>query len=96
MEGGDKLMEEKSTMPAGKQVGKVTHYYDKIGVAIVNLSSLLSIGDLIKVVGKGGDFTQKVSSMQIEHENVEKARKGDVVGIKVEQKVKENDLVYAV
>lgn len=78
-----------------KVIGKVTHYYDKLGVAIVRLEDSLSLGDTIKFVGKDGEFTQTVSSMQIEHKNVETAEKGQEVGIKVDQKVKDNALVYA-
>lgn len=79
-----------------KPIGKVTHYYDKIGVAIIELSGSLKQGETIKIVGKDGEFTQTVSSMQYEHQPIESAKKGQSVGIKVDQKVKENDLVYAV
>ena len=79
-----------------KQVGKVTHYYDKQGVAIVELSASLKMGDKIKFEGHGADFEQTVDSMQIEHEAVEKAKKGDVVGVKVGQKVKEGASVHLV
>lgn len=78
-----------------KVIGKVTHYYDKIGVAIVRLEDSLSLGDTIKFVGKDGEFTQAVSSMQIEHKNVETAKKGQEVGIQVDQKVKDNAIAYA-
>lgn len=81
---------------ADQSIGKVTHYYDKIGVAIIELSAPLSISQMIKIVGKDGEFTQKVESLQIEHQPIEKVKKGDVVGIKVDQKVREKDLVYAV
>ena len=80
----------------GKLVGKITHYYDKIGVAIIELSGPLKQGDTIKIVGKDGEFTQAVSSVQFEHQAIESASKGQSVGVKVEKKVKENDLVYAV
>lgn len=79
-----------------KPIGKVTHYYDKLGVAIIELSGSLKQGETIKIVGKDGEFTQTVSSMQYEHQPIESAKKGQSVGIKVDQKVKENDLVYAV
>lgn len=79
-----------------KPIGKVTHYYDKIGVAIIELTDTLRQGETIKIVGQGREFTQVVSSMQFEHQNIEKAQKGQSVGVKVDQKVKENDLVYAV
>jgi translation elongation factor EF-1alpha len=76
---------------ADKKVGKVTHYYDKLGVAVVELSSGLAVGDVVKVTGHGGEFEQKIDSMQVEHKQVEKAKKGDIVGMKVDKKVKEGD-----
>ncbi|MFP3215570.1 MAG: translation elongation factor-like protein [Candidatus Micrarchaeota archaeon] len=77
-------------------VGTVTHYYDKIGVAIVELSDKLKVGDTIAIEGKTTNFTQKVESIQIEHINVEEAGSGDSIGLKVDQKVREGDKVYKV
>lgn len=77
-----------------KQVGKVSHYYDKLGVAIINLSASLKVGDKIKFEGHGAQFEQTVDSMQIEHDAVEKAKKGDAVGVKVVKKVKEGTTAY--
>jgi len=79
-----------------KLVGKITHYYGKINVAIVELSAPLKIGDKIHVKGHETDFKQTVSSMQIEHQNVDKAKKGDAIGLKVDQKIREGDEVYLV
>jgi putative protease len=79
-----------------KLIGKITHYYNKINVAIVELSATVKIGDKIHIKGHATDFEQTVSSMQIEHQNIETAKKGDVIGLKVDQKVKEGDLVYVV
>jgi putative protease len=73
------------------KIGKVTHYYDKIGVAVVELDGGLSKGDKIKFVRGGEDmFEQEVESMQIEHDKIDSAKKGDVVGLKVDQEVKED------
>ncbi len=77
-----------------KQVGKVSHYYDKLGVAIIDLSVPLKVGDKIKFEGHGADFEQIVDSMQIEHDMVEKAKKGDMVGVKIVKKVKEGTTAY--
>ncbi len=77
-----------------KLVGKITHYYNNIGVGIIELKGGLKAGDTVHIKGKGGDFEQMVDSIQIEHEGVDKAKKGDVIGIKVKQKVKEGDEVY--
>lgn len=79
-----------------KLIGKITHYYSKINVAIVELSATLKIGDKIHVKGHETDFEQTVSSMQIEHQNVEIAKKGEVIGLKVDQKIREGDEVYLV
>lgn len=77
------------------KVGKVTHYYDKIGVAIVELDGTLAVGDKIKFVRGGEDlFEQTVESIQIEHEKKDSAGKGDVVGLKVNEPVKEQAEVY--
>jgi len=77
-------------------VGTITHYYDKIGVAIVELSDKLKVGDTIAIEGKTTKFTQKVESIQIEHINVEEAGGGESIGLKVDQKVREGDKVYKV
>lgn len=79
------------------KVGKITHYYDKIGVAIIELDTDLSVGEKIKFVRGGEDlFEQEVGSMQIEHKQIDSAKKGDVIGLKAEQEVKEGAEVYKV
>jgi translation elongation factor EF-1alpha len=79
------------------KVGKVSHYYDKIGVAIVELSAPLADGDKIKFVRGGEDlFEQEVESMQIEHKKVKSAQKGEVIGLKAKEEVKEGAEVYKV
>jgi len=80
-----------------KLIGKTTHYFTNIGVAVVEITGGgLKVGDKIHVKGATSDFEQTVDSMQVEHENVEKAKKGDAVGLKVEQQVREGDEVYLV
>jgi putative protease len=86
-------------MSNGKKVGVVTHYFDKIGVAIVNVKGTIAVGDQIEIRDKTGEevkFNQEVSSMQVEHENINKAKKGQEIGLKVDQGVKEKDLIYKV
>lgn len=78
------------------QVGKITHFYDKINVAVVELIGNLKVGDTIKIVGHGNEFTQPVSSMQIEHEKLEEAHKDQEIGLQVDKQVKEGDVVYKV
>ena len=77
-----------------KLIGKITHYYNVIGVGIIELSDKLKKGDTVHIKGKNSDFEQPVESIQIEHDKIDEAKKGDVVGLKVKQKVKEGDEVY--
>lgn len=81
-------------MAKAKKIGKVTHYFGKIGVGIVKVSEPIKIGDKLKFKGATTDFEQEVSSMQVEHKDIEEAKKGDEVGIKVDQKVREDDEVF--
>lgn len=78
------------------KVGKVSHYYNKIGVAVVDVSGTLKVGDKIKISGHDKEFTQEVTSMQIEYKAIDRAKKGDNIGLKVDQPVKDNDVVYKV
>ena len=80
-----------------KKVGKAIHYYQKIGVAIIELSGELSTGDEILFV-RGGEeiFSQKVESMQIEHKNVSSGEKGDEVGIKIKKAIKAETDVFKI
>jgi len=78
------------------KVGKVTHYFDKIGVAVVELTDNLAVGDNIKISGHNQEFTMPVESMQIEHEQIKEAKKGDTIGLRVIQKAKEGDEVYKI
>ncbi len=79
-----------------KLIGKITHYFNKISVAIVELSGVLKVGDKVHIKGSSTDFEQDISSIQIEHENMEKAKKGDAIGLKVDEKVREGDEVYLI
>ena len=84
-------------MDEGKKlIGKIEHYYSKIGVAIVQLEDDLVVGDEISIEGPSTNFTQTVESMEVEHQNVKKAGAGDAIGLKVVDKVKEKDQVYKV
>jgi putative protease len=87
-------MEEVSIPEEGKLIGKITHYFGNIGVAVLELTDTLKVGDTIRIVGGATDFSQTVESMEIEHEKVKVAKVGDSVGLKVEQKVREGYKVY--
>ncbi len=79
-----------------KLIGKITHYFKKIGVAVLELSDEIRVGDTIHIKGHSTDFTQKVVSMQIEHKPIEVGKPGDNIAIKVDDVVKEHDLVFKV
>ncbi len=77
-------------------VGTVSHYYSKLEVAGIELSSELNVGDTIHILGHTSDFTQTVGSIQIEHEAVESAKAGDPVAVKVNERVRVHDQVLLV
>ena len=79
-----------------KPIGIVTHYYDKISVAVINLSSKLKVGDSIKFSHHDDEFTQTVSSMQKDHQTIEKAGKGEEIAVKTDPKVHSGDKIYFV
>ena len=79
--------------PKEKVLGIIEHYFDHISVAAVKMLAPIKVGDIIHVKGHTTDFVQKVESMQIEHQEVDKAKKGDDIGIKVKEKVREHDKV---
>lgn len=84
-------------MPNEKSIGKVTHFFGKIEVAVIEITDgELSVGDTIKVVGHDRDFEQVVVSMQVDHQEVPGAKKGESFGLKINEPVKEGDLVYKV
>lgn len=76
------------------EVGRVTHFFSKISVAVIELKAPLAVGDKIAIKGPTTDFEQVVESMQIEHQNVQKAEAGQSIGLKVAQRVREKDTVY--
>lgn len=83
-------------MKDGK-IGKITHFYDKIGVAVLALTSPLKVGDRIRFVRGGEDlFEQVVESMQVDHESVEEAKSGDEVGLKTTEQIKDGAEVFKV
>ena len=79
-----------------KEVGKVAHYFGKVSVAMVELSDSLKIGDKVRIKGANTDFTQDVSSMQVERVAVTEAKAGEKVGLAVIQKAHEHDVVYRI
>ena len=80
----------------GKEIGKVTHFYTHLSVAVVELSGTLKIGDKIRIKGATSDFEQTIDSMQIEHDKIEEAKKGQSIGLKVKEHVRQHDVVYKI
>ena len=76
------------------EVGRITHFFSKINVAVVELTAPLAVGDRILVKGPSTDFEQAVESMQIEHQNIPRAEAGQSIGLKLAQRAKEKDTVY--
>jgi len=70
------------------EIGKVTHWYDKLGVAVIKLEAPLKVGDNIKVSRGDVEFEETVSSMQIDHKEVDGGKKGDEIAMKLSQKAK--------
>jgi translation elongation factor EF-1alpha len=77
-----------------KKIGVVAHYFGKIGVAAIKMKSAMSVGDTIHIKGHTTDFEQVVDSIQIEHNSVQNVKKGDDIGIKVKDHVREGDEVF--
>ncbi len=80
-----------------KKIGFVSNYFGKISVAAVEITDgTVSVGDTLHLFGHTTDFESTVHSMQIEHKSVTEAKKGDSVGVKVSEKVREGDKVYKI
>jgi hypothetical protein len=79
-----------------KALGKVTHYYGRISVAVLELSGALGLGDTVRIVGRGTDFQQEVVSLQIDHQAVPAVGPGQEVALKVDERVRKGDAVFKV
>ncbi len=79
-----------------KPIGEVTHYYNKIGVAVVQISKKLNVGDVIRIVGGDVDFTQEVDSIEVDFKKVKTAPAKSSAGLKVKEKVRNGYKVYEV
>jgi translation elongation factor EF-1alpha len=77
-----------------KKVGKVTHYYSNLSVAAVELMGGMAVGDTIVIRGATTELEQEVDSMQIERQHIKKAGAGQIIGVRVREKVRDGDLVY--
>ncbi|MFC1662611.1 hypothetical protein ACFL04_00395 [Patescibacteria group bacterium] len=78
-----------------KPIAKVTHYFNKINVAVVQVTEdEIKVGDTLVFRGHGNEFTQQINSLQVEHQNVDTIKAGESAGLKVDEPVKEGDLIY--
>jgi len=87
-------MAEETTTIDGEKIGAISHYFGQIGVAVIDLTGDLKVGDTIKVKGATSDFEQEVNSMQIDKKPVNEAGKKQSIGLKVGEKVRVGDEVY--
>jgi putative protease len=78
------------------QIGAVDHFFSNISVSMVKLTDALKVGDKIRIKGKGSELVHDVSSMQINRVPAQEAKAGDIVSLKVSQKVRPGDAVYKI
>jgi putative protease len=90
----EKIETKEKKAPKEKKVGEIAHYFGKIMVAAIKVKAEIKVGDILHIKGHTTDFEQAVDSMQIEHLSVPKAKKGDDIGIKVKDHVREGDEVF--
>jgi putative protease len=79
---------------ADKKIGIITHFFDKISVGIIKLDGKLKVGDKIRIEGGKTSFEQEVAEIQLEHASIPEGKKGQEVGIKVNEKVREGNKVF--
>lgn len=77
-----------------EMIGQVTHYYTRLGVAAVELTGELKLGDTIRILGHSTEFEQVVRSMQLEHEEIAVGRAGQLIGLEVAERVRPGDKVF--
>ena len=83
-------------MAQDQPIGTITHLYSHLGVGIIALTAPLKVGDTIKVKGHTTDFTQKVDSLQLNHQDIKEAKSGDEVGLKTTEQIKDGAEVFKV
>ena len=79
-----------------EKIGEITHYFGHIPAGIIKLTGTLKKGTKIHIKGATTDFTQEVTSMQVDHKDIEEAKKGKEIGIEIDQKVRDGDEVFIV
>ena len=85
------------TIPEEKRlIGKVIHFFTNINVAVIQLSEKLSVGEKLSFEGATTNFEQRLDSMQMHNKPVKEASKGDAIGVKVRERVREGDQVFRI
>lgn len=80
-----------------EEIGKIAGFFTKVGAAIIDITGgSLKVGETVRIKGHTTDFEQVVESMQIEHQPVQEATKGQTIGLKVKDRVRRHDTVYKV
>ncbi|MBI4982490.1 MAG: hypothetical protein HZC15_05085 [Candidatus Omnitrophica bacterium] len=90
------LKKKSKSLSIGKVVGVVTHYFPKVRAAVIKVSSVLSVGDNIKIKGHTTDLAQSIDSIQLDHVSINSAKKGQEIGLLVNSRVRQQDTVYKV
>ncbi|OIO75662.1 MAG: hypothetical protein AUJ85_02415 [Elusimicrobia bacterium CG1_02_37_114] len=78
------------------KIGVIDDFFAKINVVAIKLEGDISVGDTIHIKGHTTDITLAVDSMQVEHQSVQSAKKGDSIGIKINERARKDDIVYKV
>ncbi len=78
------------------RIGRISHFYNQISVAVLSLTDKLNVGDKVHIIGHTTDFVQEVTSMEIEHKKVSSASPEDQVALKVNEPVKKGDAIYKI
>ncbi len=81
---------------AEQEIGKVVHFFSKINVAVITLSTNLNVGDKVKIGYHGGEFEQTVDSMEVNHAKVQSGKAGEEVAIKTIQETHQNAKVFKI
>jgi U32 family peptidase len=79
---------------ADKKIGTISHFFDKISVGTIKLNDKLKVGDKVRIQGGTTNFEQEIAEIQLEHESIPEGKKGQEVGVKVNDKVREGDGVF--
>ncbi len=88
-----RVVKKKTKGPKENVVGIVTHYFPHVSAAVIKLKAPLTVGDTIKFKGHTTDFTQSITSMQIDRTPINTAKPGEEIGLLVNSRVRQHDVV---